>query len=362
MGTARQSAPRMRDVARLAGVSLTTVSRSFSAPGQVSPDARERIEAAIRQLDYTVNINAQNLRRRSSGVVLVLLPDIGNPFFPALLKGIEETASGTGRAMLVGETGADPARAVAYARYLDSRRADGMILLDGRPPSGLVERGRATAASPHPVVVVSERIPGAGLPTVGIDNVRAARDAIDLLASSGHRRIAHIGGPPGNVLTLERRRGYEEGLAAHGLGAGGGLVADGDFSIESGRLAARRLLAADPRPTAIFAGNDEMAVGAIAELKASGLRVPEDVSVVGFDDIEFAAAYDPPITTIRQPRRDMGRAAMSLLADLLEQRRPGGGEVVLGHELVLRASAGPVSASSFQGRAAGAARTRCRAS
>jgi LacI family repressor for deo operon, udp, cdd, tsx, nupC, and nupG len=220
---------------------------------------------------------------------------------------------------------------------LDAKRADGMILLNGSLPP--TEAGRNRPAPPrYPIVAVSERIPGAVLPTVGIDNVQAARDAVEHLARQGHRRIAHVGGPPGNILTAERRQGYQDGLAAFGLAADDGQVVHGNFTIESGRRAAARLLAADPRPTAIFASNDEMAIGAILAAKAQGLRVPQDLSVVGFDDIEFADAYDPPLTTVRQPRHEMGRAAMSLLVDLLEGRGPTAGEVVLGHELTVRAS------------------------
>lgn len=347
MGTAvslnRQFAPRMKDVARLAGVSLTTVSRVFSAPERVSADARGRIEQAIGQLNYAVNVNARSLRRRTTGAVVVLLPDIGNPFFSVLLKGIEETANSTGRVILIGDTEKDPAHAATYARQLDVQRVDGMILLNGSLPFADTKRGRAAVRS-HPIVVVSERIPAADLPTVGIDNVRAGREVIELLARLHHRRIAHIGGPLDNILTGERRQGYWDGLAALGLPRNDELVAYGDFTIESGRLAARRLLSARPRPTAIFASNDEMAIGAIVELKSRGLRVPEDISVIGFDDIEFAGAYDPPLTTVRQPRREMGRAAMALLVDLLEKRRPSEREIVLEHKIIVRASSGPAPA------------------
>ena len=342
--TTHPAAPRMRDVAAMAGVSLATVSRAFSAPELLSAELRDRVEAAVRSLDYTPNLNARSLRRRSTDVVIVLLPDIGNPFFSVLLKGIEETARGAGLAILVGDTARDPELSAAYGQQLDARRADAMILLNGSLPFKNPRRRPASRVQ-HPVVVVSERIPGCKLPTVGIDNALAAREVVELLAKGGHRRIGHIGGPPDNILTKQRLQGYQEGLSAAALGRGGNdLIAYGDFTIDSGRAAARRLLHVSPRPTAIFASNDEMAVGAIIELKSHGLRVPDDVSVVGFDDIEFAGSYDPPITTVRQPRLEMGRVAMKLVIELLENRPLQQTEVVLKHELIVRRSTGTVAA------------------
>jgi LacI family repressor for deo operon, udp, cdd, tsx, nupC, and nupG len=327
----------MKDVAAMAGVSLATVSRSFSAPETVSLPTRLRIESAIKRLDYTVNASARNLRRQSSGLVVVLLPDIGNPFFSVLLQGIEETARSAGRVILVGDTEKERERARRYSREIEAHRPDGVILLNGYLPFSGSQLSRLS----FPIVAVSERIPGATVPTVGIDNVHAAQDATAFLAALGHRAIAHIAGPKGNILTQERLAGFRRGLAEAGLGGSPELIGSGDFSIASGRRAAAQLLGARRRPTAIFASNDEMAVGAVIEAKRRGLRVPADLSVVGFDDIEFAEAYDPSITTIRQPRREMGREAMRLLIDLIEGRRPDDTELVLPHELIERKSSGP---------------------
>lgn len=336
-------AARMRDVAELAGVSPATVSRAFSAPDSVSLEVRQRIEKAVKKLNYTPNLNARSLRGRSTGVVIVLLPDIGNPFFSVLLKGIEETARSAGRAILIGDTDKDFELAATYALQLDAQRADGMILLNGFLPFR-DSSGRPISRVQHPIVVVSERIPNCQFPTVGIDNVGAAREVIQFLAQAGHQRIGYIGGPADNVLTKQRLQGYCEGLSALGLSQGKELIAYGDFSIESGRAATRLLLHVAPRPTAIFASNDEMAVGAIIELKSLGLRVPEDMSVVGFDDIEFSVSYDPAITTVHQPRREMGRIGMNLIIDLLENRPLEKSEVVLEHELIVRRSTGTAPA------------------
>lgn len=322
----------MREVAEAAGVSTATVSRALSDPARVSGEVRSRVEQAVARLGYTVNSAARNLRRNDTGVVLVLVPDIGNPFFSKLLKGVEQRARELGYSVLIGDTGADNGRLEAYAHQVAARRVDGMILLNGRLPGGAP--GSETAV---PVVVVSERVPGASAPFVGIDNAAAAGLAVRHLQALGHRRIAHVAGPDGNVLTADRARGYRDALQAFPEAAAP-RVAHGDFSIASGHRAARGLMRERHPPTAIFAANDEMAMGAIIALKALGLAVPTDVSVVGFDDIEFAAAYDPPITTLRQPRFEMGRVAMSLLGDRLSGTGPAADDVVLPVELVTRGS------------------------
>ena len=320
----------MREVAEVAGVSTATVSRALADPARVSDEVRGRVEAAVAQLGYTVNSAARNLRRNDTGVVLVLVPDIGNPFFSKLLKGVEQRARELSYSVLIGDTGTDSSRLEVYTRQVAARRVDGMILLNGCLPGG-------DAAATVPLVVVSERVPGATVPMVGIDNATAAGLAVRHLQALGHSRIAHIAGPDGNVLTEDRVRGYQDAMRAS-LGSTASRVAQGDFSIESGRWAARALMHGGCPPTAIFAANDEMAMGAIVELKALGLAVPADVSVVGFDDIEFAAAYDPPITTLRQPRFEMGRMAMSLLGDRLRGAAWAAEHVVLPVELVTRGS------------------------
>ena len=335
----------MKDVAARAGVATSTVSRVFSAPHRISPEVRERVEHVVRELGYTINAAAQTLRRNDTGVVMVLVPDIGNPFFSKLLKGVEHRAREFSYSVLIGDTRGDRNQADAYVRQLDARRADALILLNGRVP-GL--RPLDQGIAPHspdsrvyPVVVVSERIPGTSFPTVGIDNVAAAHRATTHLVDLGHRLIGHIAGPKDNILTGERIRGWRTALRAHGLAPSHSLVAYGDFSIASGRSAARHFLRSDPRPTAIFAANDEMAMGAVAELKQHGLLVPADISIVGFDDIEFAEVYDPAITTVRQPRFDMGRVAMSLVIQQLRGEPFAPGETVLPAEFVVRASTAP---------------------
>ncbi len=328
----------MRQVAERAGVALTTVSRAFSDPDKLSPATLKRIETATADLNYTLNLNARSLRRRSRGVVLVLLPDIGNPFFSQLLKGMEEAAREHGRVILIGDTGSDAGLRESYAMQLQARTADALILLDGQLPFA-----PETAARAHllrsPVVAVSERVPEASIPYVGIDNEAAARDVAALLAGAGHRRVAHIRGTRGNMLTEERARGFAAGAKTQGLTLLGSV--EGHFSIEGGREAALAILGWPDRPTAVFASSDEIAMGAIHAFKSAGLRVPDDLSVIGFDDIDFAAIHEPGLTTVRQPRRAMGRAAVDLIANWTPGSSLVGHDVALDYRIVRRASLGP---------------------
>jgi LacI family repressor for deo operon, udp, cdd, tsx, nupC, and nupG len=336
--------PRMKEVADRAGVSTATVSRVFSAPERVSGAVRQRVHAVAGELGYVINVAAQVLRRNNTGIVLVVVPDIGNPFFSKLLKGIEERARELSYSVLIGDTGKHAGMVERFARQIDAKRADGLILLNGQAPDFTGFRfseGSGAETALWPIVVVSERIPGIRLPSVGIDNVHASEELVAHLIALGHRRIAHIAGPRGNVLTDERRAGYRAALRAAGISLDTGMIVSGDFSIISGRAAVRSLMARPALPTAIFASNDEMAMGAIAELRTLGFTVPNDISVAGFDDIEFAEIYDPPLTTVRQPRFEMGRTAMSMLADQLERKNVAAKEVVLPSALVLRRSSGP---------------------
>ena len=328
----------MRDVAETAGVALTTVSRAFSDPAKLSPNTLRRIASASADLNYTINLNARALRAKTSGVVLVLLPDIGNPFFSLVLKGIEEAARESGRVLLIGDTGRDDALAENYAGQIEARTVDGMILLDGRLPFRPGSRGRARMMQ-SPLVALSERVGEAGIPYVGIDNVAAAGEVAGFLASLGHVEVAHIAGPSASSLTEERARGFLAGARNHGISMLGSV--EGDFSVASGREAGAAILRWRRLPTAIFASNDEMAMGAIHAVKAAGLTVPGDLSVVGFDDIGFCEIHEPPLTTVRQPRRAMGRAALDLVVARIEGRPLPERTITLHHRLIVRASAGP---------------------
>ncbi len=318
----------IRDVAALAGVSTATVSRALGSPASVGTETRARVMDAVRTSGYRVNRAARDLRRARAGAVLVLVPNLANPFFSAILAAIGDVCAEAGLTVQVADTVRGNARLSDLAH---DGRADGVILLDGAQPPEII------AGLGLPLVTACEWIPGLATPGCRIDNVAAARLAVRHLLDLGHRNVAHVAGPQGNVLSIARREGF------HDL-VGAGAVIAGDFSLASGAEAARRWARMDRRPTGIFCASDEMALGFIAECAAMGVRVPEEVSVVGFDDIELSRHFIPPLTTIHQPRAELGRRA----AERLLRQFEGGVDAesgtlmeTLAVELTVRSSTAP---------------------
>jgi len=329
--------PNIKDVARSAGVSVATVSRVLNSDPNVASETRSRVFDAVTRLDYRPSSLARGLRTAETHTVGVILPDVTNPFFAAVLRGIEEVAWERGRQILIGDTANDEARQAAYLRLLTDKRTDGVLALSARGDlTPLLDLGRRL-----PVVLACEYVDGDPLPSVAIDNVGAALEATSHLTDLGHTRIAYIGGPPGVILCRDRRRGWEQALRFVPAHRGRSPLMDrGDFTIDSGKAAAERLLSLPDheRPTAIFCANDEMAIGAMQAARAAGLRVPEDLSVVGFDDIAMSRVVYPTLTTVSQPMYDLGRTAMELL---LDGGAPAPGRRVLPHRLMVRGSTGP---------------------
>ncbi|MDR0808593.1 MAG: LacI family DNA-binding transcriptional regulator [Gemmobacter sp.] len=326
--------PRISDVARLAGVSTATVSRALSNPALVSLETRAAVQDAISATGYRLNQAARNLRHRRTGGIVALVPNLANPFFAQILSGIASVLGPAGYNLLVADTRAEGAgRLLDYA---EPSRADGLIVLDGALPAAALT-GRI------PLVLACEWVPGLAALRVKIDNRAAVALVVDHLADLGHRRIGHVAGPPGNVLSIARLGGFRDRLAARGLILAPDALYPGDFSLESGRAAAECWLAqpVSSRPTAIFLASDAMACGFMGEVRRHGLSVPGDVSVVGFDDIELTGHVDPPLTTIRQPRLAIGRIAAEQLLRRIEGGPDHSGDVILPVELVIRASTAP---------------------
>ncbi|MFT3834198.1 MAG: substrate-binding domain-containing protein [Micropruina sp.] len=265
--------------------------------------------------------------------VILLVRDIGNPFYLEIFKGVEESAGAAGYKVLMGDARNDEARIVEHVDLVRQRHADGLILMTGHLPADLIRHPERLP----PLVVASEPIPGLDMPMVRIDSISASRQAVQYLLEKGHRRIAHLGGPAGESLAAERREGYRQALAGAGLSPSPELETSGDYSVKAGRRGVRDLLDAGHGFTAIFAASDQMAIGAISELRRRGLAVPADISVIGFDDIIFADVFEPGLTTVRQPRHEMGRQAMALMVARLagEPVKP---VVQLETELVIRGS------------------------
>ena len=306
------------DIAKHVGVAAGTVSRALSRPDKVLPATRSRIEQAAAALGYVPNTVARTLKTQRSGKILVTVPDIANPFFAQILQGAEDAAQALGYAVLLGDTQHQPEREERYAQMLRRNDADGLIVLGHRlPPTAraIVEQSGPTA----PVVNGCEFDPALGIPSVHIDNAAAARAVMEHLYGLGHERIAVVGGPTDNPLHQQRLEGARAAGKAHGR-LRSLRVVPGDFSVESGHAAVLALLARTPAPTAIFCFSDQMALGALAACRDRGIRVPDDLSIVGFDDLASSRYLTPALTTIRQPMRDIGACAVNLLLAIIEGR------------------------------------------
>jgi len=333
--------PRIRDVAHAAGVSTATVSRALSKPDVVSPATLAAVQAAVRETGYMINQAARNLRQQRTMGVVALVPNLANPFFSQILAGVSAVLAPAGYNFLVVDT-RGPGIDRHIARTLDRSRADGLILFDGHLPADDLQPGGLLP----PIVMACEWIEGLARPKILIDNVAGARLAIAHLVRLGHRRIGHLLGPEGNVLARARAKGVREELAEWNLVIRPDWFLAGDFSLRSGRTCATDWCAMPDRPTAVFCASDEMACGFIGEVQRRGFRVPQDVSVVGFDDIELVAHITPALTTICQPRRLIGETAARVLLDLIAGNDPEPIDTILPVDLIDRKStAAPMSGS-----------------
>jgi LacI family repressor for deo operon, udp, cdd, tsx, nupC, and nupG len=325
----------IKDVARELGISVATVSRALSRPELLRPETRDRVMNVVERLGYRPNLLARGLRRGQAHAILFVAPNL-SPFFLEIFAGAEIVVRDAQFALLFGNSGGDPEREQEYFDQVASGRADGIILLTGLAPAAY-----AVGARPlPPLVTVLERLVDAAVPVVRTDHHAGAQDATRHLIGLGHRHIGHITGVRRVLSTSRRLEGFRSALAAAQLPARPELVCTGDFTMRSGAEGMQHLMALDPPPTAVLCANDEMAFGAILALRKLGLAVPEDVSVVGFDDQNMAEFYNPPLTTVHIPRHELGRrAAMELLEQLAG--RDVAREVILPTRLVVRESTAP---------------------
>ena len=328
----RQGAVTIQDIARMVGVSTATVSRALSHPERVSESTRELVLEAVRVTGYRINNTARNLRRKRTGSILALVPNLANPFFSQILSGLASVLTPLGYGLLIADTHTDPDPASRLGCYLDGRLADGLVIFDGSLMNKeLMDR-------PRPPVVLACEWDGSALPSVTVDNAAGAAMAVHHLIDAGHRAIGHISGPDGNVLTESRLSGAREALAQRGLELPDEWIFRGDFSLASGARAGAEWLRLASRPTAVFCASDELACGFIGALQHAGTEVPRDVSVVGFDDIEVVEHLTPALTSIRQPRRLIGERAAELLIKMIEADTLVGPSVIIPVELIPRQS------------------------
>lgn len=329
----------IKDVARKAGVSVATVSRVLNNSGPASPDAAQRIRAAAAELRYVPHGGARSLITAKSNTIGVLLPDIYGEFFSEVIRGIDQTAQQHGYHLLLSGSH-NGKREIEAAMRAMRGRTDGIIAmgphLDART---LFENLPASV----PAVLLSCAERDDEHQSLSIDNVQGAREMVRHLASLGHQRIAIIKGAEGNFDATERLQGYRQALLDAGLSPDASLEVEGDFTEASGHRATMALLALDEPPTAVFCANDSMAIGALSALRERGLKVPDDMTVAGFDDIPLARYMNPPLSSVHVPILEMGeRAARRLIAALGGERIEGGGSrhERLPTRLVVRASCG----------------------
>ncbi len=327
----------LEEVAQLAGVSRSTVSRVINDHPNVRPETRERVWEAIRKSGYQPHAIARSLVTKRTQIIGMVIPEavttlFTDPFFPILLRSATESCNEQGYQLMLSLFSSWAGRQEAYEGLVGNAYLDGVIVASAALDDPLIPDLLRDGV---PFVCVG-RHPDPRVRSVDVDNVEGARMAVDYVIGLGHRRIGALTGRLDTASGQDRLEGYRQALAAHGIPAQEELIVEGDFTENSGMIGVQRLLPVEP--SAIFVASDMMAVGALKALRHAGQRVPQDISLVSFDDIPLASAIEPPLTTVRQPIRRMAALAVDTLLDQIEQRGSGPRRIVLPTELVVRES------------------------
>ncbi len=307
--------PKISDVARRAGVSTATVSRVLAGIGRARPETAAAVNAAVTSLGYRPSGVARSLRTQRTRTLGLIVSDVQNPFFPELVRAADDAARAIDYSILLGSAAFDEARAVHYLNLMVDRRVDGIIVASSQISDA---SWSWLIASPVPVIVVNAEPPDGRVAAIASDNEGGSRRAVEHLLELGHRRIGYLRGPQSFTAARARLAGFEAACAAARLDPATTPVARTDGQVDGGALATAQLIAEHPEITAIAAYNDLTAIGALRAVRAAGRRVPEDVSVIGFDDIAAASWVVPGLTTIAQQKATMGRLAVESLARALD--------------------------------------------
>jgi LacI family transcriptional regulator len=326
----------IREVAKLAGVAPITVSRVLNKSGYTSEEVRQRVEKAVVQLNYVPNVLARSLRSKRTRMLALVLTDISNPFWTTVARGVEDAAREGGYNVIFCNTDESASKQNRYLETLIQKQVDGILLVPARSDESPIEFLRKQKAQ---VVLLDRRLPYIYADVVRCDSKGGAFQLVQLLIRLGHRRIAILSGPSGVSSADDRVAGYQSALQETGLKPEDQLIIHGDFSLESGYQMTRNLLAMSSRPTALFASNNFIAIGALKALHDAGISVPEDMSVVGFDDLPAAIVVDPFLTVAVQPAYEMGNLATRRLLQRLDgQISDGIQEIVLPVSIIERKS------------------------
>jgi LacI family transcriptional regulator len=325
----------IEDVAQAAGVSTATVSYVINDSRRVSEALRARVLQAMEETNYRPNIVARSLRLGQTKTIGLIIPDSSNAFFAEVGRGLQDRSHALGFSVILCNTDGDATRESAFIDLLTKKQVDGLVFVASGDNAQSI---RAVSRQGTPFVVVDRHLSGLEADEVTADNMRGATMATEYLLKLGHRRIACITGPSDVTPSADRVKGFRQAMKVAGLEPDEVLIIKGDFQFRSGGLAMQTLLALPSRPTAVFACNDLMAVGAISTACAAGLRVPQDVSIIGFDDIGLAAVANPPLTTVAQPKNAIGTLAADLLVERIRNPQAPCRQLLLPTELVIRQS------------------------
>lgn len=328
----------IKDIAKAANVSYSTVSRALSDSPRVRPETKQRIQSIAAEMGYLPSAVARSLVTRRTNTIGVVVTSITDLFFAEVIHAIEETTLKHKYGLILANSGGESERELAAIQTLRERRVDGIILVSGYSKR---EDLRAEKGIDLPIVIINNVHQEHIGYSVEVDNVGGARDATQYLLDLGHRRIAHIAGPLREWDSVERQSGYEQALQAFRLAIDPVLIVRGDNRPRGGMEATQQLLGLPSPPTAIFCYNDVTALGAIRAAHAAGLRVPRDLSVIGFDDIDLSPYFEPPLTTVAQPKRQMGEKAVHMVLELLAGNAVE--DCVLPSRLIVRGSTTPLA-------------------
>jgi LacI family transcriptional regulator len=331
--------PTIKDVARVAGVSITTVSHVLNDTRFVSDELRVRVLAAMEELDYRPNILARSLRRGETKTIGLVVPDNSNPFFAEMARMVEDLGFAAGYSVILCNSDENLAKEAAYIEVLIAKQVDGVVFIaSGSTQEHLFELNQQDI----PYVVVDREVDGSLADVILVDNELGGYLATRHLIELGHRRIACIAGRSQLTPSADRVGGYRRALREYLIPEEEELIVPGDFRAEGGEMALERMLAVNPPPSAAFACNDMMAIGVLRAARNAGLRVPGDLSVVGFDDIPFAAVVSPALTTVAQPVSGLAQHSVRLLLARMQNSREDQPtqRIVLQPHLVVRDSAG----------------------
>ena len=345
----RKSAPTLEDVAKTAGVSTATVSRCLNDPDRVVEATRKKVMSAVQALQYTPNFGARVMAAKRTFTIGAIIPTMDNAIFARGLQAFQEALHARGYTLLVSSSAYRPEVEEEQIRALVARGADGLLLIGHDRDVPIYEY---LAQRKVPALAAWSYIPDGRIPSIGFDNRTAMFALTQEVIDHGHRRIGMISGViQGNDRARFRLEGMQDALVANGLDAAMIPPIETPYEIENGAAAFAKLMAGAEPPTAIMCGNDVLAVGAMIGARRLGLRVPQDVSVTGFDDIELARIVSPALTTVHVPHREMGRKAADALVDMVE-KKTSGQSAKLGTTIMTRGSLGPCPRPDGQGRAA----------